>query len=224
VFATVLRICPDSGLIRLVVLYGTKVTASAARDANRGAATIDEQVRRMVAEAESTYQSKDCQFGPGVREGLPRALSRHEDRLARLAAAAADAGFWPEENAANETEEYALFIATRQDRTQRAELREAASPRGRMPQGLSAHQRLQHSLRTKRGRTIYAKRGESVQPVFGQMKHRQGARQSSMRGLGTCRGAWHGHAAVHALETLHRTSIRRRAAGGWIDDQQKNRA
>jgi hypothetical protein len=64
VFATVLRICPDAGLIRLVVLYGTKVKASAARDANRGAATIDEQVRRMVAEAESTDQRRDCQFGP----------------------------------------------------------------------------------------------------------------------------------------------------------------
>jgi hypothetical protein len=224
VFATVLRICPDAGLIRLVVLYSTKVKASAARDADRGAATHEEQVRRMLAEAESTDQGEGRPSGPEGREAPPPALSRREGCLARIAAAAADAGFWPEENAANETEECALFIATRQDRTQRAELREAASPRGRMPQGLSAHQRLQHSLRTKRGRTIYAKRGESVQPVFGQMKHRQGAGQSSMRGLGACRGAWHGHAAVHALETLHRTSIRRRAAGGWIDDQQKNRA
>jgi hypothetical protein len=123
-----------------------------------------------------------------------------------------------------QTEEYALFIATCQDRTQRAELREAASPRGRMPKGLSAHQRLQRSRRTKRGRTIYAKRGESVEPVFGQMKHRQGAGQSSMHGLGACRGAWHGHAAVHALRNLHRVSVRRRAAGGWMDDQQKNSA
>jgi hypothetical protein len=224
VFATVLRICPDAGLIRLVVLHGTKVTASASLEANRSAATIDEQVRRMVAEAESTYQRKDCQFGPRGREGLPRALSRREGCLAQIAAAAADAGFWPEENAANETEECALFIATRQDRTQRAELRAAASPRGRMPKGLSVHQRLQRTLRTKRGRTISAKRGASVDPVIGQMKHRQGAGQSSMRSLGACRGAWHGHAAVHALETLHRTSIRRRAAGGWMDDQQKNRA
>jgi hypothetical protein len=123
-----------------------------------------------------------------------------------------------------QTEEYALFIATRQDRTQRAELREAASPRGRMPKGLSVHQRPQRSLRTKRGRTISAKRGESVEPVFGQMKHRQGAGQSSMHGLGACRGAGHGHAAVHALRNLHRVSVRRRAAGGWMDDQQKNSA
>jgi hypothetical protein len=67
---------------------------------------------------------------------------------------------------------------------QRAELREAASPRERMPKGLSARQRLQRVLRTKRGRTIHAKRGASVEPVSGQTKHRQGAGEFCMRGLG----------------------------------------
>jgi transposase len=88
VFATVLRMCRDAGLIRLglVVLDGTKVKANASLDANRSAATIDEQVRRMLAEAESTDQHEDRPFGPEGREGLPRALSRREDRLARLCA------------------------------------------------------------------------------------------------------------------------------------------
>jgi hypothetical protein len=47
---------------------------------------------------------------------------------------------------------------------------------------------MKHKLRTKRGRAIYAKRGASVEPVFGQMKDRQGAGQFSMRGLGACQG------------------------------------
>jgi transposase len=348
VFATVLRMCRDAGLIRLglVVLDGTKVKANASLDANRSAATIDEQVRRMLAEAESTDQREDRRFGPEGRERLPPALSRREDRLARLCAckarlereaeaaaarqqakidaraaaeqasgkrrrgrkpkpaagsvdpervanptdpdsrimktrrgwvqgynaqlvvtpqqiilasevtteandvrqlqpmldqaqamvelllgedavlgaAAADAGFWSEENAANQTEECELFIATCQDRKQRAELREAASPRGRMPKGLSARQRMQRKLRTKRGRTIYAKRGVSVEPVIGQMKDRQGAGQFSMRGLGACRGEWHLQSAVHNLRKLHRESVRRRAAGGRMDEKQENRA
>jgi type IV secretory pathway protease TraF len=82
VFATVLRMCRDAGLIRrgLVVLDGTKVTASAARDANRSAATMDEQVRRMLAEAESTDQGEDRRFGPMGRERLPPALSRRASR------------------------------------------------------------------------------------------------------------------------------------------------
>jgi hypothetical protein len=88
---------------------------------------------------------------------------------ARLTAAAADAGSWSEENAASRTEDCALVIPTRQDRTQRAELRETASPRWRMPKGLSARRRLQRGLRTKRGWTIHAKPGASVEPVFSQM-------------------------------------------------------
>jgi hypothetical protein len=348
VFATVLRMCRDAGLIRLglVVLDGTKVKANASLEANRSAATIDEQVRRMLAEAESTDQGEDRRFGPEGRERLPPALSRREDHLARLCAckarlereaeaaaarqqakidaraaaeqasgkrrrghkpkpaagsvdpervanptdpdsrimktrrgwvqgynvqavvtpqqiilasevtteandvqqlqpllgqaqamvelllgedavlgaAAADAGFWSEENAAHQTEECELFIATGQDRKQLAELCEAASPRGRMPKGLSARQRMQRKLRTKRGRTIHAKRGASVEPVIGQMKDRQGAGQFSMCGLGACRGEWHLQAAVHSLRKLHRESVRRRTAGGRMDEKQENRA
>jgi hypothetical protein len=147
---------------------------------------------------------------PDMQDWLPQDDIVHD---ARFAAAAADAGYWSEENAASQTEECELFIATRQGRKQRAELRDAASPRGRMPKGLSARQRMQRRLRTKRGRTIYAQRGASVEPVFGQMKDRQGAGQFSMRGLGACRGEWHLQAAVHNLRKLHRESVRRRAAG-----------
>ena len=42
-----------------------------------------------------------------------------------LAAAAADAGYWSEDNAASQTVECELFIATRQDRQQRAKDQEA---------------------------------------------------------------------------------------------------
>jgi len=141
-----------------------------------------------------------------------------------LGAAAADAGYWSQENAASQTEECELFIATRQDRKQRAELREAASPRGRMPKGISARQRMQRKLRTKRGRAIYAQRGASVEPVFGQMKDHQGAGQFSMRGLGACQGEWHLHAAVHNLRKLHRDSVRRRAAGSQMAGKQADKA
>src|SRR3712207_5708321 len=101
-----------------------------------------------------------------------------------------------------------LFNATRQDRQQRAELRDAAPPRGRMPKGLSARERMQRKLRTRRGRAIYRQRGASVEPVFGQMKERQGAGRFSMRGLTACRGEWHLQAATHNLRKLHRESVR----------------
>ncbi len=71
---------------------------------------------------------------------------------------------------------------------------------------------MQRKLRTRRGRAIYRQRGSSVEPVFGQMKERQGASRFSMRGLQPCRGEWHLHAAVHNLRKLHRDSVQRARA------------
>jgi hypothetical protein len=289
IFVRVLEMCRDAGLIQLglVVLDGTNVKANALLEANRSAATIDEQVGRMMAEAESADRREDRLFGPEGRETLPKALARlrtcqaklqrqaaarqqakidarsaeeqatgkrrrgrkpkpantsvDPDRVANptdpdsgimktrqgwvqgynaqavvtpqqiilaaevttdanevqqlkpmldfiqavveqvmgedavLGAVAADAGYWSEENAASQIVECELFIATRQDRQQRAELRDAPAPRGRLPKGLSARERMQRKLRTRRGRAIYRQRGASVEPVFGQMKERQDA-------------------------------------------------
>ncbi len=74
---------------------------------------------------------------------------------------------------------------------------------------MKSRERMQRKLRTKRGRTRYRQRGASVEPVFGQMKDRQGARRFSMRGLDRCRGEWLLDAAVHNLRKLHRDSVRR---------------
>jgi transposase len=131
-----------------------------------------------------------------------------------LGAAVADAGYWSEANAASETEECELLIATRKDREQRAALRDAPPPRGRMPKGLTARERMDRKLRTKRGRGLYRQRGRTVEPVFGQMKDRQGARRFSMRGTERCRGEWQLDAAVHNLRKLHRESVRRAEMGG----------
>jgi hypothetical protein len=180
--------------------------------------------RQIILATEVTTEANDVrQLQPMLGQAQAMVdLLLGED--ARLAAAAADAGYWSEENAASQTEECELFIATRQDRKQRAELRDAASPRGRMPKKLSARQRMQRKLRTKCGRVIYAQCGASVEPVFGQMKDRQGAGQFSMRGLAACQGAWHVRAAVHTLRTPHRESVRRRAAVGRMDEKRENRA
>jgi transposase len=337
VFLQVLEMCRDAGLIRLglVVLDGTKVKANAALEANRTAATIEEQIVRMMTEAEVADVREDQLFGTGHGDGLPKDLAWRGDRLSRLracreklerkaceaaarqrekieeraseeqasgkrrrgrklkapdpavglervanptdpdsgimktrrgwvqgynaqavvtpeqiilaaeltgeandvrqltgmldraqanlevvigedallGAAAADAGYWSEANAAGQTEECELFIATRKDHQQRAGLRDAPPPRGRIPKGLSARGRMERELRTKRGRAIYRQRGASVEPVFGQMKERQGADRFSMRGLGHCRGEWHLHAAVHNIRKLHRESVRRAEEG-----------
>jgi len=126
-----------------------------------------------------------------------------------LGAAVADAGYWSEANVAAETEDCELIIATQKDHKQRAALRNAPPPRGRRPKHMTARERMDRKLRTKRGRERYRRRGASVEPVFGQMKDGQGARHFSMRGLERCRGEWNLHAAVHNMRKLHRESARR---------------
>src|SRR5215210_117328 len=116
--AMLLALCREAGLIRLglVALDGTKVKANAALDANRTASTIEEQVGRMLAEAEATDAREDRQFGAGAGgPAMPKGLSRHADRLARLQAcreklearAAALAARQQEKIAAREAEEKA---------------------------------------------------------------------------------------------------------------------
>ena len=56
------------------------------------------------------------------------------------------------------------------------------APRGRIPKGLSARDRMRRKLRTKRGRERYALRMETVEPVFGQIKQGRGFRQFLLRG------------------------------------------
>ncbi|OGS00713.1 MAG: transposase [Elusimicrobia bacterium RIFCSPLOWO2_12_FULL_59_9] len=63
-------------------------------------------------------------------------------------------------------------------------------PRGRIPQGLSVADRMRRKLRTKRGRAVYARRKEIVEPVFGQIKQSRGFRQFLLRGLEKVRGEW----------------------------------
>src|SRR3954462_3547115 len=86
VFLLVLRLCREAGLVRLglVALDGTKVGANAALDANRTASSLDEQVSRILAEAEAADTQEDRQFGAQRGDELPEALARRADRLARL--------------------------------------------------------------------------------------------------------------------------------------------
>ena len=107
---------------------------------------------------------------------------------ASIGVALADAGYCSEANLDTETVDRELLIATKKDHKQRAAQRDAKPPRGRKPKNMTARQRMDRKLATKRGRELYRLRGQTVEPVFGQMKCCQDAGQFSMRGLEPCRG------------------------------------
>ncbi len=79
-------------------------------------------------------------------------------------------------------------------------------PRGRIPKGLSPADRMRRRLRTKGGRTIYALRKVTVEPVIGQIKGR-GFRRFSLRGLIGAQGEFQLVCAVHNLVKLWRAGV-----------------
>ena len=77
-------------------------------------------------------------------------------------------------------------------------------PRDRIPEGLSAGDRMRRKLWTKRGRERYALRMETVEPVFGQIKQGRGFRQFLLRGLAKVNREWLLICAGHNLLKLFR--------------------
>ena len=163
---------------------------------------------QIILAAEVTTEANDVRQLTGMLNQAQANVAAVMGEDAALGAAVADAGYWSEANADSQTEECELFIATQKDHKQRAALRNAPAPRGRMRRSMTARERMDRKLRTQRGRALYRQRGVAVEPVFGQMKERQGADHFSMRGLEHCRGEWQLDAAVHNLRKLHREFVR----------------
>jgi hypothetical protein len=63
---------------------------------------------------------------------------------------------------------------------------------------------MRRKLQTINGRKIYARRKAIVEPVFGQIKHRQGFRQFQLRGANKVRGEWSLVCMTHNILKLHR--------------------
>src|SRR5207248_778561 len=82
-----------------------------------------------------------------------------------------------------------LLIATRQH---------ADAARGRIPKGLTKTQRMTRKLATKRGKSIYGKRGGAIEATFGQLRQR-GVGRFRRRGIQACECEWRFEHAVHNL-------------------------
>jgi len=86
-FTEVLRLCAESGLVKVgvVALDGTKVKANASLSANRTQEHIEEEVRKMLAEARGKDEEEDRLFGRDSRgDDIPEELKDRRSRLARL--------------------------------------------------------------------------------------------------------------------------------------------
>ena len=157
---------------------------------------VVDQERQVVVAARATNQASDKQQAvPMVKEAIANAGGVPEE-------VSADAGYY----SAQAVEGLCIlgvdpFIAP--DKTRHG-TRPKPAPRGRIPQGLSARDRMRRKLRTKRGRQRYALRMGTVEPVFGQIKQGRGFRQFLLRGLEKVQGEWSLICTGHNLLKLFR--------------------
>ena len=100
---------------------------------------------------------------------------------------AADAGYWVQDLDVEDLEKTGpeLLIATRNRKNQPRE-----APRGRIPRSATATERMTRKLSTQAGRKTYKLRGQTVEPVFGQIKECLNARRFLRRGLEKVRQEW----------------------------------
>jgi transposase len=156
---------------------------------------------QIILAADVTHQTNDKRQAVPMVDQARANLDAAGVKQA-LGAAVMDSGFYSEANTqALESRGIDPYVATERLK-HHEEIPQA--PRGRIPENLSAKQRMARKLRTKKGRATYAKRKGMIEPIFGQLKQVLGFRQFSLRGLASMRGEWRLVCAVHNLLKLWR--------------------
>ena len=161
-------------------------------------AVVDGENQIIVA-ADVTNQANDKrQVQPMMAQAVENVTKTGPD--GKIIAASMDSGYFSEENVQGlENHEIDGYVAT--ERIKHGE-RVPEAPRGRPPTDLTAKQKMARKLRTKKGRTIYARRKTIVEPVFGQIKRCRGFVQFLLRGIDKIRGEWSLVCLTHNLLKL----------------------
>jgi len=146
-----------------------------------GQAAVDGKSQIIVA-ARLTQQPNDKQELQPLIEEIKENLGAKPKKIS------ADSGYYSEDNVNGLVKEQVDgYIAT--GRLKHTDSSPPA-PRGRIPKKATVKERMARKLRTIRGRTIYGKRKEVVEPVFGQIKHVRGFRRFLFRGFERVCAEW----------------------------------
>ena len=168
-------------------------------------AAVDARAQIIVA-ADVTDEANDKQQAQPM---LTQAVA-NTGQVPRIASM--DTGYFSEVNVTALTALGCLLLVP-PDRQLHSQARPAA-PRGRPPMSLSVADRMRRTLRTHRGRRLYARRKAIVEPVFGQIKQGRGYRQFLLRGLRQVRGEWALICTTHNMLKLWSALRHRRRCPG----------
>ena len=160
-----------------------------------GQAAVDDAHQVIVAEA-LTNQS------PDNGHLIPMIQQVRNNCGDAPAAVTGDAGYW---NAKVEAAATGMgteaYVATERRRHWDAD---DGVTQGQAAPDAAPRERMRHKLRTEYGRSIYARRKSTVEPVFGQTKEARGFRRFHLRGLAGAAGEWSLLCCSHNLLKLFR--------------------
>jgi Transposase DDE domain len=164
---------------------------------NAQAVTTCEQV---IVAAELTDEANDVhQLEPMLQATATTLAAAEIDQ--RPEAALADSGYWSIDNLTAIPNAPELLIPPARHGRQ-GKPRKDGRPSESRSDGLRAA--VTAKLNSEDGKARYAKRRETVEPVFGQIKEQQGARRFLRRGLRACNAEWKLLCGTHNLLKLWR--------------------
>ena len=170
-------------------------------------AAVDANSMLVIAPAVTQACNDKEQVEPMLAQlaALPESLGKADTLLA-------DTGYFSAANvAACEKAGIDPYIAVKRENHHQPPLERFAEP---MPiaEGSTPVERMAHKLQTRAGRTAYALRKQTVEPVFGIIKSVLGFRQFSLRGLNKVSGEW---ALVCLAWNLKRMAVLRPKSAQW---------
>jgi transposase len=169
---------------------------------NAQAVTTEQQI--IVAEDVTQEENDKQQLHPMLEQAEEnrQAVAIEEE----IGVALADAGYGSEDNFTKKPAgDVELLVATQKDYKQRKTMVEQPPPEEPIPVNLSSTELMERKLLTERGRELYKIRGQTVEPVFGQIKNVRGFDRFMQRGIDACRGEWSLICATHNLLKLWRS-------------------
>jgi transposase len=159
-------------------------------------AAVDEEEQIIIASGVTQDTNDKLQVKPTVKKIKANSGNRLPDKMS------ADAGYFSEDNCKFlASQKIQAYIATEKTN----QLSKRSAPGGRMPKNATLTERMTRKLQTRKGRSIYAKRKQIVEPVFGQIKEVRRFRRFSFRGIKNVAAEWDLICLTHNLLKLYRS-------------------
>lgn len=159
-------------------------------------AAVDEEEQVIIASGVTQDTNDKLQVKPVVKKIKANLGNRLPDKMS------ADAGYFSEDNCKFlASQKIQAYIATEKTN----QLSKHSAPGGRMPKNATLTERMTRKLQTRKGRSIYEKRKQIVEPVFGQIKEVRRLRRFSFRGIKNVAAEWDLICLTHNLLKLYRS-------------------